>query len=162
MRHLSPCRLGLGECGWRGINSGGDAGGEGRYCVCAYCSFVKNAFVVLKVHWAPLLFLFLLFLFSPSSILPHTFEPLCGIVRRSWLGSLLCRPYLPPVQLARDPEIRRCQPERGSEAGSPESSAARGSWLRGPELLLSQLMTRRFWDEVGRCFASEEPRKGRG
>lgn len=26
--------------------------------------------------------------FLPSSILPHTFEPLCGIVPWSWLGSL--------------------------------------------------------------------------
>lgn len=37
-----------------------------------------------------------LFFFSPSiSILPHTFEPLCGIVPWSWLGSLLPRPLLP-------------------------------------------------------------------
>ena len=81
----------------------GDGGGD-IVCVCPYCSVVKNAFVVLKVRWAPLLLLLLLLLFFfPSSILPHTFEHLCGIVPWSWLGSLLPRPGLPPGQLAHAP-----------------------------------------------------------
>lgn len=65
--------------------------------------------------------------FFSSSILPHTFEPLCGIVPWSWLGSLLPRPRLPPGQLAHAPQIRCCQPGHGSEARSPESSEARGA-----------------------------------
>lgn len=126
----------------------GDGGGVILcVCVCPYCSVVKNVFVVLKVCWAPLLLLLLLLLFFFStSILPHTFEPLCGIVPWSWLGSLLPRPRLPPGQLAHAPQIRCCQPGHGSEARSPESSEARGACppsMREPELLLSQFRTRR-------------------
>lgn len=48
-------------------------------CVCQYGRVEKNAFVVLKVRWAP----------SSSSILLHTFEPLCVIVPWSWLCTRL-------------------------------------------------------------------------
>lgn len=93
-------------------------------CVCPYRSVVKNVFVLPKVRWAPLL-LHLLF-----SILPHTFESLCGIVPWSWLGSLLPRPLLASWPAgSRPPPPDRMLPAggHGSEARSPESAEARGA-----------------------------------
>lgn len=95
-------------------------------CVCIL-QFLKNVFVVLKVCWASLVLLFLLLCLFPRSILPHTFELLCGIVPRSWLGSLVPGPRLPLGQLALAPQIGCCQPGHGSVARSPESSEARGA-----------------------------------
>ena len=149
MRHLSWCRVVLG---WR--VEGGDI-----VCVCVcvcvpilqcckecFChskgslgSFASSSSSSSSSSSTCVFFL-------PTSILPHTFEPLCGIVPWSWLGSLLPRPRLPPGQLAHAPQIGCCQPGHGSEARSPESSEARGACppsMRELELLLSQFRTGR-------------------
>lgn len=76
MRHLSSCRIVL-EC-------------RAVALLCAHI-MVKNVFVIPKSSLGS----FAICFFPPSvSILPHTFEPLCGIVPWCWLGSLLPRPLL--------------------------------------------------------------------
>lgn len=125
--------------------------------VCPYC----NAFVTLNVRWAP--FASSSSVFFPSSVLPHTFEHLCGIVPWSWLGSLIPRPRLPPGQLAHAPQIRCCQPGHGSQTRSPESSEARGAcppdaW--GSSDCCCQFRTRLAWgSEVGICLPNCGPNK---
>ena len=107
-------------------------------------------------------FFFYFCFFFPTSILPHTFEPLCGIVPWSWLGSLLPRPRLPPGQLAHAPQIGCCQPGHGSEARSPESSEARGACppsMREPESLLSQFRTGRVGGWGWHMFSQQRASK---
>lgn len=75
--------------------------------------------------------------FSSLSILPHTFEPLCGIVPWSWLGSLLPRPLLPPGQLAHAP----LPPDRMLPAGARLRGLQKALKPGKPESLLPQFRT---------------------
>lgn len=114
MRRWSSCRIVLE---WRAAA-----------LVCAHI-MVKNVFVIPKSSLGS----FAICFFPPSvSILPHTFEPLCGIVPWCWLGSLLPRPLLPPwpAALAPPPPPHQHLPFTPHDHILPAGARHRGEVLR--------------------------------
>lgn len=96
-------------------------------CVVLVCARItlKNVFVFPpKSSLGSFCHLFCFFFsFSPSvSILPHTFEPLCGIVPWSWLGSL--DPFCHHGQLAPPPPHLHLLP---FTSHPPSHTASRGT-----------------------------------
>ena len=144
MRHLSWYRVGWGgECGWRGMVLV-------MLCVCVcvcvcvpILQFCKECFCLSKGSLGS-------FassssstsVFFPTSILPHTFEPLCGIVPWSWLGSLLPRPPSASWPAGSRPPDRMLPAGARLRGKVSRKLRSQGS-MREPELLLSQFRTGR-------------------
>lgn len=129
-------------------------------CVCVPISqCCKECFCRSKGSLGSFCFFFFYFCFFPSSsILPHTFEPLCGIVPWSWLGSLLPRPLLPPGQLAHTPH----SPPRSDAAsrGTAQRQGLQKALKPGePELLLPQFRTGRVGGRGWHVFSQQRASK---
>lgn len=156
MRHLSSCRVGVGECGWRGVYC------VYCVCVCPYRSVVKNVFVVPKVRWAPfasssstsVFFPLVLFFLTPLSLCvalyhgaglgPCSLDPFCLLA--SWLT--------PPIPPPRSDAASR---------GTAQRQGLQKALKPGePELLLPQFRTGGLGGEVGMCLANSAPANGCG